>query len=247
MRFPDTYYSTAVMIGTPKEQGVKQRSPIFYQGTDIFLSFYLNYNGQPVSFEKHDLIVIVKKEVEASGILWQGVPGDGLFSTNIAGYFYILIPADITEHWVPGTYFFDVKLTEKIGQNQEYSRNLTSVIMQNSFELLLSTTSPNPKLRSEGKELRVIPFQGLSYVPRELTIPYIVSHPKFIVNPDVDVFYFISEASSGKAQVYFCDGDPNGRITAIRPALCYTPSGGVWLKTNSGNNNTGWVKIIADQ
>ncbi len=41
-------------------------------------------------------------------------------------------------------------------------------------------------------------------------------------------------------------GDPNGVVTATAPAICYTTAGGLWTKTGVGNNNTGWVCMIAE-
>lgn len=50
---------------------------------------------------------------------------------------------------------------------------------------------------------------------------------------------------TGTTEVYFGVGDPNGAQTATRPAIFYSADGAVWHKMNAGNNNTGWVQIIA--
>ncbi len=47
------------------------------------------------------------------------------------------------------------------------------------------------------------------------------------------------------AQVYFGTGDPNGVVTAERPAVFYDSTGSVWLKTGAGLNDTGWEQAIA--
>jgi hypothetical protein len=38
----------------------------------------------------------------------------------------------------------------------------------------------------------------------------------------------------------FIIGNPNGAVTAQRPAMAYDADGKVWFKTNVGSNNTGW-------
>lgn len=38
--------------------------------------------------------------------------------------------------------------------------------------------------------------------------------------------------------------DPNGTVTATRPALCYDDIGNLWEKTNATNDSAGWEKII---
>lgn len=48
------------------------------------------------------------------------------------------------------------------------------------------------------------------------------------------------------ATLYFSDGDPNGVVTATRPAQCYDAAGNLWLKTNAGTNDTGWVQRLGD-
>jgi len=57
------------------------------------------------------------------------------------------------------------------------------------------------------------------------------------------------DAASGialtAAQVFFGTGDPNGVVTATRPAIFYTDTGATWLKTGIGTNDTGWELAIA--
>ena len=48
-----------------------------------------------------------------------------------------------------------------------------------------------------------------------------------------------------EAQVFFGTGDPNGVVTATRPAVFYDDVGAVWLKTGAGTNDTGWELRIA--
>lgn len=39
-------------------------------------------------------------------------------------------------------------------------------------------------------------------------------------------------------------GNPNGFILTAGPAICYTVDGAMWIKTDLGYGNTGWVKRI---
>lgn len=48
----------------------------------------------------------------------------------------------------------------------------------------------------------------------------------------------------GTVEVYFGSGDPNGTVTANRPAAFYTANGDWWIKTSAGTTNTGWVQLI---
>jgi len=41
-------------------------------------------------------------------------------------------------------------------------------------------------------------------------------------------------------QVFVVTGNPNGVQTATRPAIAYTLTGNLWIKTGAGTNNTGW-------
>jgi len=50
---------------------------------------------------------------------------------------------------------------------------------------------------------------------------------------------------AGAGNLFFQSGDPNGVVTATRPAMTYGPTGEVWIKTDAGSSNTGWVNIIA--
>jgi len=50
---------------------------------------------------------------------------------------------------------------------------------------------------------------------------------------------------AGSGSIFFNSGDPNGVVTATRPAMTYGPTGEVWIKTDATESNTGWVNIIA--
>ena len=42
------------------------------------------------------------------------------------------------------------------------------------------------------------------------------------------------------------DGDPNGKVMAESPAVCYGDDGSFWVKTNDGFNFNGWVSLLED-
>lgn len=52
------------------------------------------------------------------------------------------------------------------------------------------------------------------------------------------------DARAGSFWITTPGTDPNGAITATRPAVAYDDAGALWVKTNSGSNNTGWVKLL---
>ncbi len=45
-------------------------------------------------------------------------------------------------------------------------------------------------------------------------------------------------------QVFFGSGDPNGSITALRPAMYYTDDGHLWVKLNGILDNTNWGQLM---
>jgi hypothetical protein len=60
-----------------------------------------------------------------------------------------------------------------------------------------------------------------------------------------------SVGASGAAAVgvtiyAIASGDPNGVVTATRPAILYSDLGAVWIKTGVGSSNTGWVALASD-
>jgi hypothetical protein len=54
----------------------------------------------------------------------------------------------------------------------------------------------------------------------------------------------VTGGGGGTPMVFFGTGDPNGVVTATRPAVFYTALGAYWIKTGVGTNNTGWEQII---
>ncbi len=55
----------------------------------------------------------------------------------------------------------------------------------------------------------------------------------------------VSSLTAIAAQTFYTEAaDPNGVITATRPALCYAGNNTLWKKTGPGTNDTGWEPII---
>lgn len=62
-----------------------------------------------------------------------------------------------------------------------------------------------------------------------------------------DAWGVITGGSGGIGEVHYIGTpgqDPNTHVTATRGAIAYDSAGAVWVKTTSGNNNTGWLAII---
>jgi hypothetical protein len=89
-----------------------------------------------------------------------------------------------------------------------------------------------------GNGVIVIEESGISEDP-----PPDVGGPGYYNTDESDARYLLA---ADHAALYFVDGDPNGVVTATRPAQAYDAAGNWWLKTNSGTNNTGWEQRLGD-
>ena len=147
-RLKDTFYQNKEILGNVEEDGIKQPSPKFYQGEDVKLHFYLNYEGHPPDLSKHALSVILKKSPSADTVLWSATVGDGLYKDKgyQDGMYYLLMSSSMSSQFIPGLYYIDVILREKVGEG-EAAKDLSQVILSTTINIALSTTSPNPKLR----------------------------------------------------------------------------------------------------
>lgn len=61
------------------------------------------------------------------------------------------------------------------------------------------------------------------------------------------VWTLSSTGSSSTTEAYYISTpgqDPNGVVSATRPAIAYDNAGAVWIKTGSGTNNTGWEQRL---
>lgn len=147
---PDSNYRTYSIPGYPQNTGLLQESPTFGQGEDVLLGLSLRIDGQPVDETEYDLEVIVKKSTYASNILWKGLLNFGLYRRLIdeawtPGSYYMLMPAAVSGLFLPGTYYVDVKATQKPGSGN-LTKDLTLFILSSTFNIVLSAASPNPKL-----------------------------------------------------------------------------------------------------
>lgn len=145
-RLPDTYFSGMTIPEQPYELSPKQPSPIVYQGEDAVFTVYLSYLGVPVSFDAHELSVIVKKNAWASNVLWEGIPLNGLYEEQgTPGYFKVVIPSSAISRFLPGTYSAAIVLKEKFSSS---ANPVTRYILNFTFAVELSAASPNPKLKA---------------------------------------------------------------------------------------------------
>jgi hypothetical protein len=175
-RLNHIYYTDKLLDGYVSQDGVRSQSPRFYQGEDLKLSFYLNYKGQPVTGEKYTLEVIVKKSPAAQNILWKGYLENGLYNNEAAGDFHVLIPSTITSNFLPGIYYLDVKLQEKVGEGDAI-RDVSLIILSTTFTLELSAGSPFPKLAAHRTEERTYdPATGITTITITSVEPTLPKH-----------------------------------------------------------------------
>jgi hypothetical protein len=163
--------------GTLQQQGIKQATVQFSQGSDVNFAFYVGYNGAPVTSDKWDLEVIVKKNVHAQNILWKAHLHSGLYvKDGIPGFYYIILPAEATATFLPGTYFVEVRGKQKIGKG-EPMKDLTVPLANYTFGIELTAGSPNPKLRPHSEsEVSVDPATGIT-ISRKTSVEPTVPDP----------------------------------------------------------------------
>lgn len=101
----------------------------------------------------------------------------------------------------------------------------------------LSTSTPVKELAIANGPIR-IEESGINEDP-----PPDVSSPGFYTADESDARYLLA---ANNARLYFTDGDPNGVVSATRPAQAYDAAGNVWIKTSAGNNNTGWEQRLGE-
>lgn len=177
-RLKDTYYTNQMLDGTPEQEGVKQLSPAFVQGDDIKLVFGLFYYTSPLDYKKVKLEGIVKKTPYASNILWTATIGKGLYPVDgKPGYFYILMPSEISGLFLPGTYYFDVRMTEKLGEGDNI-RDMTVTMLKSTFTLELASTSPHPELRPIGRS--EVTYDSTENVVTVVKTSVEITQPEFI-------------------------------------------------------------------
>lgn len=137
-KLKDIYYTDQMLDGTP-EPSAKALPISFYQGEDVLIEFTLFYNEEPVDAEKWDISGFVKKNKYARTVLWEGNLDGGISKTNKTGSYKLLIPAEASACFVPGTYWLTVTIKEKAGTGQH---DLTFVVMNQPFSIDDSAASP---------------------------------------------------------------------------------------------------------
>ncbi len=145
-RLPDSNYVEKTLEGVEPKSGIKQPGFVFNQGEDVLLSFYLTYEGQPVTFNDWHLEAYIKKSTHAANVLWKGVPDLGIFKKEKDGYFYILMPSSASSYFLPGTYYLDVKGCQRLGRSGE-AFDLTRTLLSATFNIRLTASSPHPTLK----------------------------------------------------------------------------------------------------
>lgn len=160
MRLPDFYYTQQSLDGQVSPEA-NSTTPEFYQGDSIELDVYLNIDNQPVLENDWNIKAIVKKNVYANNIIWQGEYRNGIEKNDTAGYYKITIPSVVTSTSLAGTYWMDVVVTEKNGKG---TTDRSFVVVHQPFMLNYTVASPHPTSSS--------PYSGLRRGNVEPTMPF---------------------------------------------------------------------------
>jgi hypothetical protein len=77
-------------------------------------------------------------------------------------------------------------------------------------------------------------------------ITFVSTSPDWYDSEEITLQKLLQETVSGgttlgSGGIFFGAAEnPNGVTTATRPAVYYSDEGSMWLKTNTGNNPSGW-------
>lgn len=142
MRLDDINYKNQRLDGTAEPPAAL--GPIeFYQGEDVVLDFFLAYNDSPVVPADWRIEVLVKKNAYAKTRLWEAVLNNGLYASNVAGYYKVIIPSEATSTFLAGTYWMDVFIHEKLGRRNG-PKDLDIIVLRQPFSIDYAAASPNP-------------------------------------------------------------------------------------------------------
>ncbi len=137
-RLSDVYYTDKNLHGTPEPPG--KAVPIdFYQGEDIVMEVFLNYNGDPVSVEEWEITGVVKKNKYADTQLWEAELDKGIYKTHTVGFYKVILDAEKSARFVPGTYWLTIFIKQK---NSDNPRDLQFVVLNQAFSINDSAGSP---------------------------------------------------------------------------------------------------------
>lgn len=190
-RLPDFYYTTKDLDAQPTKPWIKSPPPSFSQGEDVIFAILLYFEGQPLDPEKYVIDVIIKKNPYAQNILWHGLIGAGITAKyqNVPGYYQIWMPAAVSSYFLPGCYYMDIRIVEKVGEGP-LAKDRTIRLYNTLFDLNLSAMSPNPKLRPIMKvETSYDPATGettYTLTTVEPTVPYATDSVTATGLPELD-------------------------------------------------------------
>lgn len=140
MRLPDIYYTRQPMDGYYEPPG-KQEPIQFYQGEDIVMEFYLQYEGENVLSADWNIEATVKSTPYTHDIVWTGVVNNGLYTdNNTPGFYKVIIPSHVMNEARSGTYWLDVMIREISGEG---IKDLNILVLRQPFGFDYSASSPN--------------------------------------------------------------------------------------------------------
>lgn len=139
-RLSDVYYTDQTLDGYP-EPPAKPIPLNFYQGETITLEVFLNHNGKPVIADDWIFYGALKTNAYAHTPIWEAAYNDGIYKTNVPGFYQIILSADLTTQLKAGTYWFSLLITEKQGTGV---KDVSVVILNQPFNINYATISPRP-------------------------------------------------------------------------------------------------------
>lgn len=129
--------------GVPFEEGTPNPD-VFYQGEDVIFDAYLYFDGAEVDPDKFDVNVIVKTSPRSFNVVWNGTLGNGVYATENPGYFEIWIKASDISAIRAGSYYLEIQLKEKEGQEAgRFPRTRTAI--QHVFNIDYNVFSQRPE------------------------------------------------------------------------------------------------------
>lgn len=132
--------------GMPAQYGLKQMNESFGQGESIILDFNLQFKDVPVRPNDWNLEAIIKKNTYANNILWSAKIGKYMFEKR-PGLYYVVMPADVSALFLPGTYHCSIKGKQKVATGDPFDQTVS--LKDFTFQIELKAMSPNPDLHGE--------------------------------------------------------------------------------------------------
>ena len=150
MRLPDTtVYTDIKLTGYPESTGTPE-APEFSQGEDISFKIYLQQkNHEPLSPDKWNIHVLVKKNIYAKTTVWEGTLDNGVYKHNSIGCFNIIIPSEVTSMLPAGTYWMTLQAKQRLGQGE--IKDQTIDLISQPFIISYTASSPHPDIKDVGE------------------------------------------------------------------------------------------------